>query len=118
MIVRSARPEDHFTVVANAIVTNCSLSWKARGILIYLLSKPDHWTTSSENLARQGPDGRDAIRSALTELDQAGYLKRTRSQGRDGRWRTVVTVYDTPNPQPVDNPVGNLITDDGFTDVG
>ena len=45
MIIRAARPHQNYTVVHNELIEDSQLTWKARGILVYLLSKPDHWRT-------------------------------------------------------------------------
>ena len=42
MIIRAARPHQNYTIVHNELIEDQSLTWKARGILVYLLSKPDH----------------------------------------------------------------------------
>lgn len=103
MIVRGPRPTTNFTVLDNAtVVRNQRLSWKARGLLAYLLSLPDGWQTSSANLARVAPDGRDSVLTGLSELEAAGFLRRHRVRDSKGRIRTVTVVYDSP--QPVDTP--------------
>jgi hypothetical protein len=96
MIVRSARPTGNFTVLHNKTIRDARLSYKARGILIDLLSLPDNWRTSAEDLARRGPDGLHAIRAGLKELETFGYLRRTRHRDDLGRIRTTTTVYDRP----------------------
>jgi len=96
MIVRSPRPTGNFTVLHNKTIQDSRLSFKARGILAYLLSLPDNWRTSSEELARRAPDGRDAIRSGLRELETFGYLRRTKHRDDLGHVRVVWTVYDKP----------------------
>ena len=96
MIVRSARPESHFTVFSNAIIRDTRLSYKARGILLDLLSRPDNWRISAEGLAEMGIDGRDAIMSGLKELRDLGYIVTQRSQNEKGLWTTESVVYDQP----------------------
>jgi len=96
MIVRSPRPDSHFTILANEILRNQRLTLRARGLLGLLLSYPDNWRTSSENLARICPDGRDAIRTTLRELEDAGYIERRKYQDELGRWHTDTVVFDTP----------------------
>lgn len=102
MIVRSPRPRTNFTVLDNGIIRNHNLSWKARGLLAYLLSLPDGWRTNAEHLARLSPQGRDAVRTGLAELEHHGYLRRRKARTPDGKVRTITTIYD--RPQPVDNP--------------
>jgi len=100
MIVRSPRPASHFTIVSNSVVRDSRLSWKARGILFYLLSLPDNWSVSSDHLIRSGPDGRHAVLAGLKELETAGYIQRVKTQRDNGQWNTVTYVFDSPN-QPV-----------------
>jgi hypothetical protein len=96
MIIRTPRPEQRFTIIDNRTIEDQRLSYKARGILTYILSRPDNWATSAVGLARLAPEGRDAILAGLTELETAGYLKRVRTQDHAGRWKTVTHVYDRP----------------------
>jgi len=96
MIVRSPRPTANFTVLHNKTIRDPKLSYKARGILALLLSLPDNWRTSAEDLARTAPDGRDSIRAGLRELETFGYLRRVKHRDDNGRVRTITTVYDRP----------------------
>lgn len=100
MIIRAPRPTANFTVIPNAAIRDQRLSWKARGLLVYLLSMPDNWRTNTTQLRGAGIDGRDAIRAGLTELEEAGYLQRRRIHRNDGTFAWVTVVFDT-----ADNPV-------------
>lgn len=119
-IIRGLRPADRFAQISNAALSDTRLSYRARGVLAYLLSRPIGWRTSAENLANTGAEGRDAIRTALNELETHGYLIREKQQGPDGRWSTDVYVYDDPQEQPAitDDGFPGLGTDDGFPVVG
>ena len=103
MIRRTPRPETNWTVIRNEVINDDRLSFKATGVLIYILSKPDHWNTSTAQLAKVKKEGLDAIRTALTELRHAGYVRTRRYQDDRGRWQYETDVFDTP--QPVNNPV-------------
>lgn len=100
VIVRAPRPEANFTQIRNATLRNSDLSFRARGLLGYILSMPDNWESNSEALARQGTEGRDAVRTALRELEGAGHLRRTRRRIDGGRFETVTTIYDEPQVAP------------------
>jgi hypothetical protein len=122
MIIRAARPHQNYTVVHNELIEDQSLTWKARGILVYLLSKPDHWRTTSAHLASQSPEGIYAVRAGLQQLERAGYIRRIRKQNSRGQWSTYTVVFD--RPQPVDNYVekvgylstaGEQLPNSGFT---
>lgn len=108
MIVRSARPHQNFTVIHNELIEDTRLSWKARGLLVYLLSKPDHWRTTTAYLASQGADGIDSVKAGMRELELFGYVRRLRKQNEHGHWSTHTVVFD--RPQPVDNHVENCLT--------
>lgn len=77
------------------------LSYRARGVLAAVLSRPQDWRTSAEQLAQEGTEGRDAIRAALDELVAAGYLRRERYRSSGGRvWGYEWDISDTPQVTP------------------
>lgn len=91
------RSDRDYVVVQNAVARDARLSYRARGVLLEMISRPRDWRFSAERLARLSPkEGRDAIRTALAELRAAGYVLYTRERSSGGRWRTVVTVSDRP----------------------
>ncbi|TDD98903.1 hypothetical protein [Jiangella asiatica] len=96
MIVRAPGHTAHFTILDNALLRDERLSFRARGLLAAILSRPADWRTNSTQLTREGREGRDAIRAALRELEDAGYVVRRKQRGERGRWITVTFVYETP----------------------
>ncbi|WP_094980723.1 replication protein [Rhodococcus pyridinivorans] len=98
---RGPRLASNFTILSNAVINDERLSFRARGVLIWLLSKPDDWRTRSDAIAGQSPkEGRDAIRSALRELAELGYLIREKIQNERGQWITIQTIYEEPRTGP------------------
>lgn len=94
-----------YTVINRTFTEDPALSWEARGLLAYLLCKPNDWEVRSTDLIRRGNAGRLMMRRMLQELETAGYLVRTCSRGPGGRWVWVSTVYEAPGvgqPPPVE----------------
>lgn len=102
MISRAPRPTSSFTTLSNKILCDQSLSWAARGLLVYLLSKPDNWQVSTANLINEtansgAPLGRDGVRGLYTQLIKAGYLHRRRVKGEGG-------VFSNDNYEVTEDP--------------
>ncbi|OOL29420.1 replication protein [Rhodococcus rhodochrous] len=117
---RGPRRADHFTILSNAVLNDERLSFRARGILIWLLSKPADWRTRSEAIAEQSPrEGREAIRTAMRELAELGYLVREKVQNERGQWATIQTVYEVPviDHQPEPRKPGRGDADNGDPDA-
>lgn len=84
-IIRGPRRTGNFYVLDKTISEDRRLTWAARGLLIYLLGKPDHWRVSpaalrNETSASRKPTGRDGVYALLDELMQAGYVTRTQER--------------------------------------
>ncbi|MET8332190.1 hypothetical protein [Streptosporangium canum] len=81
---RAELPSDHFTTISNRWVRDKRLSWKARGILPWLASHKVGFRISENTLIAAAPDGKAAVRSAVKELEEHGYLVRDRKRRADG----------------------------------
>ncbi len=99
-IIRAPRPDLGWTSVHNNTARDARLSFRARGVLLHLLSNADGFRMTAADLVEAGREGRDAIRAALAELRQAGYLVVIRTQDAKGQWSTQTVVYDLPQTQP------------------
>lgn len=98
MKLRRVETPRGWTSIPNETLEDRRLSWRARGILAYLLSRPPGWETDSERLAAIAKEGRDAVRTALNELEATRYLFRVKIQGKGGLWATEYVLYDRPLP--------------------
>ena len=87
-----------YTVLNNGIFRDENLSAKSLGILAKMLSLPDNWEFSETGLCSIfKKDGRDSIRSGLKELEENGYLVRSRVRDESGKLISVEwTVSDQP----------------------
>jgi hypothetical protein len=63
-----------FTVVDNSLLEDERLSWGAKGLLTYLLSKPDGWEINQAHIENTGSAGRYKVRKLFAELYEFGYL--------------------------------------------
>lgn len=97
MIVRTKKNQD-YSVINNTVLKDKRLSWRARGIAAYLLTMPDDWSINSNHLWKSGTEGRDAVRNAMKELEESGYLIRTKYQTKDGKWNTELVLGESPTP--------------------
>jgi len=90
------KKKDNYSVIANAVINDALLSWGARGLLIYLLSKPDNWITRTSDLIKNSPAGERRVRTLIAELEKAGYMKRRRFHDEGGQWTWETDVHENP----------------------
>lgn len=94
-----------FTVVANCIFKDRSLSAKARGILVEMLSLPESWDFTLKGLTTLFTDGIDSIRQGINELEARGYLVRERKRDARGRLGGMeYVIYETPHKAVENSP--------------
>jgi predicted transcriptional regulator len=94
VLIRRSPRRERFTIVANDSARDPRLSLRARGLLVTLLSLPDGWQTSTLAISRDVREGRDAVRVAARELEEAGYLMREKRPNEKGQWTTTWTLFD------------------------
>lgn len=91
--------DDNFTQIPNDWVRDSRLSLKARGLLAMLMSHRQGWSLSISTIANNGQEGKDAIRSAIAELEGLGYLSRDQIN-ENGRFGEAVWVTQDPADFP------------------
>lgn len=101
MAIFKKNVDKNFTVLRNNVINDTRLSWKARGILIYLLSKPDTWRANIKDISNQSEkDGEKAVSTALHELRNNGYLKMFKGKRENEKgeveFGTFYDVYEEP----------------------
>jgi hypothetical protein len=75
-----------YVVLDKGFLDAPALSWKAKGLLAYLLARPNDWQVREADLVAHATDGRDSVRSALKELKGAGYIVRSQAKAKSGRF--------------------------------
>lgn len=97
-VFRVYKESGNFVTVHKNFIHDDNLSWKAKGILLYLLSRPDDWRIYETELNKHSSDGRDSLRTGIKELEQAGYIHRTRRRNEKGQLREYeYQVFEQPN---------------------
>lgn len=108
-----------YTVMSNHHLRNPDLTLKAKGLLSLMLSLPENWDYTLKGLSCICRENVDAIRTAVWELEKAGYI--TRRQGRDEKGKMTAieyTIYEFPHPPKPKSPVlENPISDNPTTEI-
>lgn len=95
-IIRNFRKE-RFTSISNDLLSDTSISFKAKGLLCYLVSRPPNWNVNVNHLSSTFNVGKDGIYSTLNELIERGYVKRKMTRNDQGRVDSVeYHVYEEP----------------------
>lgn len=97
-IIRTEKAPSTFCMINKAFLDDERLSYKAKGLLAYLLSKPNNWVTTIGDLVKHGADQEKSVRSGLKELGQYGYYKKVPVRDEKGhfvQWRS--TIYEVPH---------------------
>lgn len=78
--------ENYSVPIHRAGLRDSRLSWGARGLFAFLWDLPSDWKPCAAHLKTMGPDGRDAVRARLAELETVGALRFERILGKGGRF--------------------------------
>jgi hypothetical protein len=99
IVIHRSKHAQQFVIVPNRIARDRRLSFRARGLLVMLLSLPAEWHITTDMLAEDNPESRTAIRAAMAELRDAGYVEVHNEQDSGGRWRKRIEVFDTTSTE-------------------
>lgn len=100
--IHNMRLDSQSTITENSNPEDHNLSWAAKGLLWYILTREQSWKVSVWQLAkiyngdRKG-NKKDAIQEMLRELRAAGYIKYTKSRDAEGKWKHRYDVYPMPD---------------------
>lgn len=100
--IERASYNDHFLITSNALWENESISFQAKGLLGYLLSRPKDWIIHPFHLAQiykgdKRGNGLDAIKVMIKELRQSGYITYQKARDSKGHWVHKYKVYPEPH---------------------
>lgn len=126
--IRKTKRKVNFTTVSNDFLQDANLSWKAKGMIVYILSLPPGWVLNISDLKNRSKDGRDSTAAGLRELMENGYCRRLilRSDGGTfGGYDYEVSDIkefepeqpETENPYTVEPQTGKPETENPKTDL-
>ena len=100
MSVIRVRKDANYFAASNEPFNDVRLSWDTRGLMGYLLSKPDHWEISVTDLVNKGPAKIFKVRRMLAEARKYGYMNRIRITKSDGTFDWITEIFESPSLNP------------------
>ena len=85
-----------YTVLPNQILRTREMSYKARYLLAQMLSMSEAWQYTVAGMAKVCGMGRDAVRTAMAELETLGYLARSQSRANGRFSHNVYIIREVP----------------------
>lgn len=105
MTVIRVKKTENFVSIHKECLENPSLSFKAKGLWAYCMTRMNNWEFCVAHLSTVSKEKEDAIYSAIKELEAAGYCKKIQ-RNINGRFQPVdYEIYETSKlkkclPQP------------------
>ena len=106
MSVFRVEKNKNYTVMANYHLRDKELSFKAKGLLSYMLSLPEDWDYSLNGLASVSKEGIKAIKNIVAELKERGYLKIMKLRGENGQYQYDYLIREIPEGIEPEYPKG------------
>ncbi|MGQ3890135.1 replication protein [Legionella sp. CNM-1927-20] len=99
-VLRIHKKNQNFIILDKTCLQDIKLSWSAKGLHAYLMSLPDDWCVRVADLQTRSTNGRDSVRSLLSELEQAEYISKSACRNNaSGKFEGVeYIVYEIPKP--------------------
>ncbi len=104
LVLHTLERKKHFKLLSLESLQDTRLSWKAKAIHLYLMSRPEGWDVIHADLIARSIEGREAVNNGIKELKRLGYLNiesERDEQGTIKHW----TWYATESPK--DAPLKN-----------
>jgi len=109
MAIFRVHKKENYVVLDKGFLNDTHLSWKAKGLLAYMLSLPDDWSFCISDLATHSKCSRESTANTVKELTKAGYIHKMQGRTNNGKFRKVeLFVFETPQAEPdSDNPISD-----------
>lgn len=113
---RTIKESGDFVIVHKTFVFDERLSAKAKGILLYFLSRPDDWQIYTSEVVKHMSDGQKSINNGIKELIECGYVHRKQKRSESGVFNGYeYLVYEKPTEMPLSE---NGKTENGLSENG
>lgn len=86
----------NYTVMSNYHLQDKNLSYKAKGLLSFMLSLPEKWDYSLAGLCSISKESKDVIRTILKELQEQHYVQIEKVKGNKGYFEYNYLIYEVP----------------------
>jgi hypothetical protein len=118
MSVIRVKKTKNFVTVCTHIFSETKMSFKAKGLWGFCMSRPDDWMFNVQHLKTVSKDGEDAIYSAIDELIEFGYARRVQGNIR-GKFQSVdYEIYEMPQPKENNNTFKEILPQRDFPHAG
>lgn len=107
MSVFKIEKNNNYTVMSNYHLRDRNLSYKAKGLLSFMLSLPEDWDYSLAGLCAISKESRDGIRSILKELQEHHYVEIEKVRGEKGYFEYNYLIYEIPHFVNLENEQNN-----------
>lgn len=107
MSIFKIEKNSNYTVMSNYHLRDKDLSYKAKGLLSFMLSLPDDWDYSLAGLCAISKESRDGIRSILKELQEHHYVEIEKVRGDKGYFEYNYLIYEVPHFFDLENEQNN-----------
>lgn len=104
-VIKIQKRESPYIMVDKGPLDDNRLSWKAKGILVYLVGKPNDWEVKVADLINKSSDGRDSVYAGIEELIKLGYMTSQKVRDKGRFVRVDYTVYESPVTPQQDLPL-------------
>lgn len=101
--------ERPYVTISKTLSNDKRLSFRLRGMLVYLLGKPPTWQARMTEIAGAGTEKEDAVRAMFAEGRKFGYITTTARRGQSGRWEYEHVIYESP----INPPIPDILNADG-----
>ena len=101
MTIMRVEKNANYTTINNTVLNDVELSWQAKGMAAYLLSRPDGWEIKSRHLSTVSSDGTTATLNTLKELEERGYLTRICKKNAAGQFEWEQIFHEVPTMSDV-----------------